>query len=609
MIAIRQVLYAPHAEGQFNTASGSRSHAEGFSNRSDGSASHAEGEGNVASATASHAEGSNNIVTTPYSHVQGRFGVLADPTTVSGIAYSGRFPNAEERAGSEDVNLVWKVNQSGDTTQTGTVTADAFMKTDGTPITGGGGGEQGEQGPQGIYDVKLYSRVVHGATPPSVPSARYDGTTLSGISSGWQATFFGGDVDDDTYDYYESFASYNPATEILGGWNTPFKIGNEAGPAGAKGDKGDKGDQGETGVGEQGPQGDPGETGIQGPKGDKGERGDRGPIGLTGPQGIQGEQGERGDTGRDGLTGPVGATGPQGVAGPKGDRGDTGPAGSTGAAGAPGRDGRDGRDGDKGDPGEQGIKGDKGDQGEQGIYPIQLYARVRQDATAPATPVQATYNGTTIENVPSGWQTGFFSSLDYDNYDYYQSFAEYNPASESLGQWATPYTIGSLGPTGPAGPKGNPGPQGERGVAGPKGDKGDTGERGVAGPTGPKGDKGDQGIQGLRGEAGATGTQGPKGDTGAQGLRGETGPRGDKGDKGDDGEGRPPQQFALSRTFQAGDTFYYGTQNRVLVFLVRPGQTFHAQTDAPGWNDSYLGRLYPEEWESDREDYIIIGCE
>ena len=48
----------------------------------------------------------------------------------------------------------------------------------------------------------------------------------------------------------------------------------------------------------------------------------------------------------------------------------------------------------------------------------------------------------------------------------------------------------------------------------------------------------------------------------------------------------PPQQFALSKTFAAGDTFYYGTANRVLLFLVRPGQTFHGTTDAAAWSDS-----------------------
>ena len=33
--------------------------------------------------------------------------------------------------------------------------------------------------------------------------------------------------------------------------------------------------------------------------------------------------------------------------------------------------------------------------------------------------------------------------IDNDTYDYYTSFADYNPASESLGQWATPFATGS----------------------------------------------------------------------------------------------------------------------------------------------------------------------
>ena len=48
----------------------------------------------------------------------------------------------------------------------------------------------------------------------------------------------------------------------------------------------------------------------------------------------------------------------------------------------------------------------------------------------------------------------------------------------------------------------------------------------------------------------------------------------------------PPTQFSISKVFKAGETFYYGTANRVLLFLVRPGQTFHAVTDAPAWSDS-----------------------
>ena len=123
-----------HAEGFTNNADGVNSHAEGFSNTASGSSSHAEGEGNRADGYVSHAGGSNNIVTTRFGHVHGRFGVLADPKTVSAVAYSSRFPNPTERAGDKDVNLIWKVNQDGDTTQTGTITAEDFVKTDGRPI-------------------------------------------------------------------------------------------------------------------------------------------------------------------------------------------------------------------------------------------------------------------------------------------------------------------------------------------------------------------------------------------------------------------------------------------------------------------------------------------
>ena len=173
-----------HAEGLLTEATGDYSHSEGDTTLASGQASHAEGLRTTASGRASHAQGFNTTVSNNYGHIQGRYGVVGDDDTLSGIAYGDSVPTDDEKTGSADVGLVWKVDQSGNTTQIGKVVAESFEKIDGTPITGGGGGEQG---PQGNYDVKLYARVAHGDTPPRTPSASYDGTTLSGISSGWQA--------------------------------------------------------------------------------------------------------------------------------------------------------------------------------------------------------------------------------------------------------------------------------------------------------------------------------------------------------------------------------------------------------------------------------------
>ena len=52
------------------------------------------------------------------------------------------------------------------------------------------------------------------------------------------------------------------------------------------------------------------------------------------------------------------------------------------------------------------------------------------------------------------------------------------------------------------------------------------------------------------------------------------------------GEGTAPQQYNANKTYNGGDTFWYGTDNRVLVFLVKSGQTFQPSVDAPAWNDS-----------------------
>ena len=125
-------------------------------------------------------------------------------------------------------------------------------------------------GPQGNYEISLYARVLNDADKPAVPSAAtYNGTTIGSIPRGWQEEFFG-DIDDDTYDYYESFAEYNPSTNTLSDWSAVFVIGAEGatGPAGAKGEKGDKGDKGDPGTdgmdGTDGLDGAPGRDGTDG---------------------------------------------------------------------------------------------------------------------------------------------------------------------------------------------------------------------------------------------------------------------------------------------------------------------------------------------------------
>ena len=228
--------------------------------------------------------------------------------------------------------------------------------------------------------------------------------------------------------------------------------------------------------------------------------------GDVGPQGIKGDIGPRGDKGD---TGSMGLQGEQGI------QGNVGPQGPQGPQGNRGTDGADGDDGDTGPKGEDGEDGATGRQGAQGQYRIRLYARVAHDATAPTAPTTATYDGTTIRNIPSGWQEAFFSSIDESTYDYYSSFSTYNPASSSLGDWSAPYQIeADIGLTGPSGPAGQDGAQGERGIPGVPGEKGDTGL------TGPRG------AQGLQGPVGPQGEQGEKGDTGEQG---EIGPAGDSG--------------------------------------------------------------------------------
>ena len=102
--------------------------------------------------------------------------------------------------------------------------------------------------------------------------------------------------------------------------------------------------------------------------------------------------------------------------------------------------------------------------GTQGKYRVRLYAKVAHGATIPAAPTNATYDGTTISNIPAGWSAAFFTTLNEATEDGYESFAEYDPANSSLSGWSIPFRIGADG--------GPPGPPGSKGEKGDKGDKG-----------------------------------------------------------------------------------------------------------------------------------------
>ena len=127
-----------HAEGQGTTAGGAESHAEGLNTDATGRYSHAEGWSTTASGSGSHAEGYNTTAKNDYTTISGRNGVVAAATTIAGIGWGSSTPSSSQRAGSADVGLVWKADQSGNTTQTGTVTATDFVKADGSAIGGGG---------------------------------------------------------------------------------------------------------------------------------------------------------------------------------------------------------------------------------------------------------------------------------------------------------------------------------------------------------------------------------------------------------------------------------------------------------------------------------------
>ena len=155
-----------HAEGEDNVASGSHSHVEGQDNTASGDYSHVEGRDNTAAAEYSHAEGQNVEVTTEgtHSHAGGQDVLVANdhafahgarvstnnPHAVifgrDGVANSARtrFAIADTRdnanltsdeltaarADSVDLNLLFKVINSGGTREGGTVVASHFRRTD-----------------------------------------------------------------------------------------------------------------------------------------------------------------------------------------------------------------------------------------------------------------------------------------------------------------------------------------------------------------------------------------------------------------------------------------------------------------------------------------------
>ena len=133
-----------HAEGNNTTASASFSHAEGNGTEASGSASHAEGNSTIASGVDSHAQGSDTVAKTDHSTISGKNGVVAASDTLIGIAWGTTKPTDAQKTGNADVGLVWKVDQSGNTTQTGKVIAASFEKPDGTTIAKGDKGDPGD---------------------------------------------------------------------------------------------------------------------------------------------------------------------------------------------------------------------------------------------------------------------------------------------------------------------------------------------------------------------------------------------------------------------------------------------------------------------------------
>ena len=106
----------------------------------------------------------------------------------------------------------------------------------------------------------------------------------------------------------------------------------------------------------------------------------------------------------------------------------------------------------------------QGVRGPQGKYRLYLFQGVSKGSSPPATPAGVSYDGENFFNIPSGWSVSFPSTQasDPDNFDIYESFSEYDPASpsESL-SWSVAYkTAFDQGPPGPPGPQGPQGPDG-----------------------------------------------------------------------------------------------------------------------------------------------------
>ena len=109
-------------------------------------------------------------------------------------------------------------------------------------------------GAQGRYRIYLYSQVLNGLVPNTPSQVTYDGTDFTGIPQGWQSEPFT-TTDQDTYDYYQTFADYDPARNILGDWAGAFRISGDTGLPGKTGEPGRDGKPGEPGKqGEIGPQ-------------------------------------------------------------------------------------------------------------------------------------------------------------------------------------------------------------------------------------------------------------------------------------------------------------------------------------------------------------------
>ena len=133
------IITNSHFKNAINcTETGIFANVEGVENNAIGDHSHVEGDNNTASyeAGVSHAEGSFNTIKVPYAHIQGYRGVLAEENTIHAIAYGDHSPTDAEKTGSVNVGLIYELDKTGNSKQTGTVTATDFVKTDGTSIGG-----------------------------------------------------------------------------------------------------------------------------------------------------------------------------------------------------------------------------------------------------------------------------------------------------------------------------------------------------------------------------------------------------------------------------------------------------------------------------------------